>query len=133
MLHRGPWAVATDHSEKGENVSKWQKFFGINRDFSFGDRILAVFLVVWNAFWILLFACVTVMNLATPLSVGWWESYWKIYVFFYLAFNAVVAIWFTFGGTRDIVGLLRALKTAKFDEKDDGRAEHLNASGQSSR
>jgi SSS family solute:Na+ symporter len=132
MLHRGQLALESDRADNKEKVSKWQKIFGINRDFSFGDKILAVFLVVWNAFWILLFATVTLINLATPLSIGWWESYWKIYVFFYLGFNAVIAIWFTFGGTKDIIGLLLALKTSKFDENDDGRAEHLNNSGKSS-
>jgi hypothetical protein len=46
--------------------------------------------------------------------------------------NAVIAIWFTVGGTKDIIGLFRALKNSKFDDKDDGRAEHLSASGPSS-
>jgi SSS family solute:Na+ symporter len=132
MLHRGRWAVETDHPGIGEKVSKWQRMFGINQDFSFTDRILAVFLVAWNGFWILLFASVTLLNLATPFSVAWWERYWMIYVFFYLAFNAVIAVWFTIGGTKDIIGLFRALKNSKFDEKDDGRAEHLSASGNSS-
>jgi hypothetical protein len=90
--------------------------------------LLAVFLVAWNAFWILLFASVTLFSLASPLPVTWWESYWALYVFFYLAFNAAIAIWFTYGGTRDIVGLFKALKTSTFDEKDDGRAEHLKGS-----
>jgi hypothetical protein len=75
---------------------------------------------------------VTLLNLATPFSVEWWEGYWKIYVFFYLAFNAAIAVWFTVGGTKDIIGLFRALKNSKFDDKDDGRAEHLSTSGHSS-
>jgi hypothetical protein len=87
--------------------------------------VLAVFLVVWNGAWILWFAAITLLNVASPFANSWWESYWKFYVFFYLAFNAVIAVWFTVGGTKDIIGLLRALKTSKFDEKDDGRAEHL--------
>ena len=128
MLHRGRWAVQSDHPADGERVSGWQRLFGINKDFSFGDRLLAVFLVAWNAFWILLFASVTLFSLASPLPVTWWESYWALYVFFYLAFNAAIAIWFTYGGTRDIVGLFKALKTSTFDEKDDGRAEHLKGS-----
>ena len=125
MLHRGQWAIASEHDSHEEKVSKWQRIFGINKDFSFGDKVLAVFLVVWNGAWILWFAAITLLNVASPFANSWWESYWKFYVFFYLAFNAVIAVWFTVGGTKDIIGLLRALKTSKFDEKDDGRAEHL--------
>jgi SSS family solute:Na+ symporter len=126
MLHRGKWSIASDHEPVETNVHFLQKFFGINRDFSLADRVLAVALVCWNAFWIVLFTTVTLVNVASPLTVSWWESYWKVYIFFYLGFNALIAIWFTIGGSLDIRGLFAALKTAERREDDDGRAEVIN-------
>ncbi len=123
MLHRGPWAVAEDHDQTLRAVSVWQRFIGINKDFDIFDRILAVALVVWNLFWIVWFLSVTLLNLVQPFGDGWWESYWKIHVFFYLGFNTVVALWFTIGGTIDIRRLFQALRTVERHDEDDGRAE----------
>ena len=129
MLHRGPWALAGEHEPHAEPISAWQRLIGINKDFSTVDRILAVALVVWNGFWILSFSVISLWNLVAPFSNSWWEHYWMVYVFFYLGFNTVVAVWFTVGGTLDIRAFFAALRSAKRAEEDDGRAEAVENGG----
>jgi len=124
LLHRGEWAIEGDHTFYEQlKINFWQRLVGINKEFSPVDRFLAVALVVWNLGWVGLFLVVTVLNVISPFSVAWWAGFWRGYVWFYLVFNIVLAIWFTTGGIMDIRYLLRKLATVSRDATDDGRVE----------
>lgn len=122
LLHRGAWAVKGEHTlHKEIRLSPWQRLVGITEEFSLVDRILAIALVVWNLGWISLFGTVTLLNVLSPFGDGWWVGFWRGYVWFYLAFNVLLAVWFTAGGVMDIRYLMRTIKDVVRDETDDGR------------
>lgn len=122
MLHRGAWAIPGEHTLHREmRLSPWQRLVGLTHEFSFMDRVLAIALVVWNLGWVSLFGVVTLLNLVAPFGDEWWLGFWKGYVWFYLAFNLLLAVWFTFGGVADIRYLMRTIKDVVRDETDDGR------------
>lgn len=125
LLHRGQWALPGEHTLHEElKIGLWQKMVGITKEFSRVDRFLAVALVIWNLGWVALFAVVTVMNVIRPFSDGWWASFWHGYIWFYLVFNIILAVWFTIGGVVDIRFLMRQLATVQRDSTDDGRVIH---------
>ena len=121
ILHRGIYAkdVAPINDEYKGN--KWLKVVGITREFSKGDRFLAICLVVWNALNLIWFVAFSIINLFYPITDRGWASYWYATIIIYVVLSIPCAVWFTFGGVLDIRALLKHLDTAVRDEKDDGR------------
>ena len=77
LLHRGEYSdgkpIVNDH--KG---SKWLKIVGITHEFSRSDRILAIFLLAWNALNFLWFVVFSLVNLFFPVSDAAWATYWHV-------------------------------------------------------
>jgi SSS family solute:Na+ symporter len=122
MLHRGRYRIKEDHVAEEEVRSRWQQIVGITREFSRGDRILALALVAWNATWFTWFVVFSVVNLFFPVSDMAWARYWHVQAIIIPCVLSVPAtIWFTIGGVHDIRALFESLKTATRDVNDDGR------------
>jgi SSS family solute:Na+ symporter len=133
MLHRGKYAAIKELV--GEKVvpkprgKVWLgKLIGIDEDFSTADKWIASLLVGWSLFWLLVFLVGTVWNLASPWPTSVWSYYWKIVgVGLPIFFAVVTAIWFTWGGLRDILALFRRLKQERVNHLDDGTVvDHQN-------
>ena len=47
-------------------------------------------------------------------------TYWKYYIFIHIGFSLITIVWFTIGGFNDLKSMMKRLKTAQRDHRDDG-------------
>lgn len=85
-----------------------------------GDRWLYRIVIAYAGIYMLAFAIVTAYNLVRPVATSAWVAYWRFSTYLSVALGTLVCIWFTVGGTRDLVRLLRDLRAYKADAHDDG-------------
>ena len=112
------------HREEGAPV-KWRwtlgTLLGFDENFTRGDKFVSGGLFVWAFFWFVVCIGGTIWNLISPWPVSWWGRYWRVTaVLVPLVIGGVTAVWFTWGGVRDLRRLFRSLRTVKRDEHDDG-------------
>jgi len=133
MLHRGAYAVEQHHGMTVEEEKArpwWRKVTGITREYSRGDRIIAWSVFLWSMQAFITFLIVVVLNLfVKPWSAHGFFLYWKYYqIGISLVVGAVTTVWFSWGGTRDLIRFFRALRSAEADDQDDGRVvDHVSA------
>jgi SSS family solute:Na+ symporter len=134
MLHRGEYAdkqpeeIAAAKAEikvggvpAPKKVSWWGKIIGLDDQFSKGDKWIAVGLFWWNMVWFIIFAIGSLWNIFAPWPVSSWSMFWHIAAIGLPVFISVVtAVWFTWGGVRDIKRLFQLLRIHRADERDDG-------------
>ncbi|XHR28449.1 MAG: sodium:solute symporter [Chthoniobacteraceae bacterium] len=126
LLHRGRHAldepvVAGMVPEKKAQGFNWSKVIGVDKSFSRGDRRIAIALFSWTMLWFCVFAVGTLWNLVAPWPVAVWSTYWHITgVGIPVASACLTAVWFTWGGVRDIRKLFRLLAEQKVNPLDDG-------------
>ena len=121
MLHRGKYRVEEDHVTE-QPQSKWLQIVGITSEFTRSDKVLAIAMVVTNAFWFAWFVVFSIINLVHPVSDSAWSRYFLIYAIVIPAVLSLpVTIWFTVGGILDIKALFKALESKTRDASDDGR------------
>lgn len=128
MLHRGIYALSGENTgaptvSEESNRSLLEKMTGITDNYSVGDRVIA-----WSVFWWLtgnfaFFLFVVAWNLFVGVwSPETWFLYWKYYVIgLTIAVAAITTIWFTIGGTVDLLRMFRRLETFVVNSEDDGR------------
>jgi len=129
MLHRGE-GVKT---EKWWRMLHWRRMFGITSDFSRGDRWMTVAIFSWSLLWfvVLIIGCLWQWVGSAgwiPWIVPWsdeaWLGFWHVTaIALPIVMSAITAVWFTWGGFRDIVQLFRRLKSYKIDNSDNGRVK----------
>lgn len=128
LLHRGKYAgvkaivdeqAITPPSQKRRVA--WGKLIGFDENFSLGDKWIAGGLFCWSVFWFGVFVVGTAWNLIAPWSLSAWSTYWHITgIGVPVLISFVTAIWFTWGGARDIRRLFRGLRNQRIDHLDDG-------------
>ncbi len=126
MLHRGKYAAILKEvgdvpaPKSGRRV--WLgKLIGFDEHFTLGDKWIAGGLLAWSMFWFLVFLVGTVWNIHTPWSIGAWSSFWHVTcILLPICFAVITAVWFTWGGLRDIRSLFRRLREEKVNVFDDG-------------
>ena len=123
ILHRGQYKIAGEHVEPADRVvSIWWKIIGVTKEFSRGDRLIALLTVGWNLAWFTLFVVVTLYELLyASLPTEFWRDFWYLWIWINLIIGVPVTIWMAIGGARDIGRLLRRLRTVERDVRDDGR------------
>jgi SSS family solute:Na+ symporter len=135
MLHRGKYAKVLQ--ELGEEMSpapasglrvRLGKVIGINSNFTLGDKWIAVAAFGWSIFWFVVFVIGTIWNLIAPWPTSVWSSYWHVVgIGIPVLLSFVTAIWFSWGGIRDMRDLFRRLKNRKINDRDDGTVvDHQN-------
>jgi SSS family solute:Na+ symporter len=134
MLHRGAYAPAGPDAAKApvplRERMRLKNLLHFGPDFSAGDKFASAGLFWFAMFLLAVNIIVTVWNLAWPdaWTHNWWSHYWLIFGLGLPFLVAVVTlVWFTIGGTRDIVGLFAALRTLHRDAADDGRVQESDA------
>lgn len=125
MLHRGKYRIESDHvQEEFTQNSKLMQIIGITKEFSKGDKFLAIALVVWNAAWFLWFVVFSIINLFFKIGDAAWVKYYYINALLIPCVISLPAtIWFTVGGIHDIKALFKSLASVTRDVTDDGRVE----------
>lgn len=128
MLHRGEYAVIRQAVD-GQGMAlpandrkvSWGRLIGIDEHFSIGDKWIAGSLFGWSMLWFGVFAAGSIWNLIAPWPASVWSAYWHIAgIGVPILISSVTAIWFTWGGARDIRSLFLRLRVQKVNHLDDG-------------
>jgi len=126
MLHRGEWSDAPAQAPR-RRKGLFERL-GINSDFSRGDIALALTNMGWAVFWSATAWVVAAHSSRHDISELTWSLFWEIKSWLLVVIAAVVTIWITFGGVRDLKYMLHMLKTMPRDDRDDGTViNHANA------
>lgn len=123
MLHRGAYAVESEKKfeTKSKKRVRWGKLIGLDEHFTFGDKLLAGGLFGWSMIWFGVFVVGTVWNLIAPWPIAVWSNFWFVVgIGIPIFFAFVTAIWFTWGGIRDIRLYFRRLREERVDALDNG-------------
>ncbi|MEW6357213.1 MAG: sodium:proline symporter [Planctomycetota bacterium] len=132
MLHRGKYArdLKPGETPPPRPPRTWRALLGINEEYTRGDRILAWSVFIWTMYGFGVFLIQVIWNLCIGYwSKDFWFAWWKYYVVpISLLVGAVTTVWFTIGGTWDLMRLFRRLEALKRNMLDDGRVVgHVNA------
>jgi SSS family solute:Na+ symporter len=120
LLHRGKYKVASDHGAIAKKVPFLERVFGVGREFSLFDKIIYFGQIIWVAFWGITFVAGTIWNMTHEVSEASWRGWWGIHITILMTMIIIVAIWFTFGGGRDLFRLFHDLKNTEVRDDDDG-------------
>jgi uncharacterized integral membrane protein len=109
MLHRKPGM---------ENAIIKRKWWRFGPEFSKGDRVLYIILVVLVVLYFAIFMAVNIYNIKNDVHVSKWMAWWHVY--FYLMFftGSIFLVGVIIGGIRDLVSFLS--KESR-NITDDGR------------
>jgi len=120
MLHRGQYAIESEHVFS-EPVRGWRTIFNFgSREFTKGDKFICYFTVGLTLLDVFIFIAGTILASTVEISDKAWTRYWlcRLIANFIIGFIAV--FWFLIGGIKDFREMFRMLKVAKRDEYDDG-------------
>jgi len=121
MLHHGKYAIADDSTQVTDKpVRGWQALFGMNKDFTPGDKVVYSAITCWTIFSGTVFFAVLFYKGIFGISAEAWTGFWHFYIWMVLFLAAGTTIWFTWGGLIDLRKMLHRLATMKRDEKDNG-------------
>jgi SSS family solute:Na+ symporter len=133
MLHRGQYATAESPSSQQSVPSqnknaRWQKLLGFDNCFTRADKWVAGILFGWGVFWFAVVALGALWNFIAPWPTSVWITYWHITgIGVPICISFITAIWFTWGGVRDIRSLFRHLQEERVCHSDDGTVfNHAN-------
>lgn len=129
MLHRGKYAAAAEDlgelPEKKPATSRLRvgigRVIGITENFSTTDKWIAGGLFGWSMLWFAIFVVGSIWNVIAPWPTSAWSGYWHIAgIGIPIFLSLVMAIWFTWGGLRDMRELFRRLRVQKVNVLDNG-------------
>ncbi len=127
MLHRGKYR------REGENLVRekitfrnaFRKLIGIDSQYTTGDKILAWSVFIYSFVWAFLiaFVGVAVWNFISPWPIEWWGHYYYVLLIVVgcMLIGGVSTVWFTIGGTRDLLRMFKDLAAQETNMLDDGR------------
>jgi len=126
MLHRGVYSAGGKPVEKIPLSPRLilRKLIGIDENYTRGDRILAwsVFFYSFVYSFLLIFVGVIVWNKISPWPVGWWSHYFLVTKILVAGLIGLVStVWFSIGGTLDLMKLFKRLAEKQDNILDDGR------------
>ena len=116
----------------GIRRSWFARAVGIDENFTKGDKWIAGGLLGWGLLWFGVFIIGTAWNLLPkiqffadmglkPWSLETWKTFWHVVGIGIPVFMSLVtAVWFIWGGSRDIFRLFSLLKAQTANELDDG-------------
>jgi SSS family solute:Na+ symporter len=132
LLHRGKYAVEEDTAVKEAQarqtatIPRFLRMMGITREFSTGDKIIYITMVLWTTGWCLTFILGTIYNLTVrPLTSEEWTFWWTVMLGIQGVVSVGSAIWFTVGGIFDVTFLFKKLARLEINEGDDGTVHKI--------
>lgn len=126
MLHRGEYALPGESKAQSTQVKRrfsWKLLLGITDEFSATDKAISLSLFGYRILWFIVFATITIWNIvpAYRWPENWWISFWHwTTIVLPFGISAVMVVWFTWGGLRDIRDLFRRLEKVQVNPDDDG-------------
>jgi SSS family solute:Na+ symporter len=132
LLHRGKYAVEEDTAVKEAQarqtatIPRFLRMMGITREFSTGDKIIYITMVLWTTGWCLTFILGTIYNLTVrQLTSEEWKFWWTVMLGIQGVVSVGSAIWFTVGGIFDVTFLFKKLARLEVNEHDDGTVHKI--------
>ncbi|GAB4170923.1 MAG: hypothetical protein Fur0032_09970 [Terrimicrobiaceae bacterium] len=125
LLHRGEYAVEGEKMRDDDGKFRWAKVIGLDDNMTRGDRGLTIFTFAYGMFWKMFSISVVLWTIFVGrLSPEWWFGY-AVFTALYLplVIGGITTVWFTWGGARDMIQLLKDLKQRRLSaasETDDG-------------
>jgi solute:Na+ symporter, SSS family len=120
LLYRGAFEIDGEVEQGDKTLSRRWRALGINSEFSKRDKYLYLGTYSWTIAWVLLFIAGTVFFLTRNVqNSDWsqwnplWLRFWLTKIWLELAVAAVVIVWFTLGGIRDVKAMLATLNERK--------------------
>lgn len=125
LLHRGEYSdghIVERQSWTLRNV--FAKLLSITPDYTRGDKVIA-----WSVFTYsfiyqlgLTFIAVVIWNAISPWPNEWWSNYYYIaYLLVPGIVGVISTVWFSIGGTVDIIRLFKDLAARTVDTSDNGQ------------
>ena len=132
MLHRGKYRVEGQEIKKTKLTFRnaISKLVGIDSQYSRSDKAIAWSVFGYNTILVfLIFLVIVIWNMISPWKVGWWVNWFFINrICITCIIGVITAIWFSIGGTRDLVRMFKRLKEKETNVQDDGRVvDHVSA------
>jgi Na+/proline symporter len=133
MLHRGKYQREGKKIEHGIKDVRdfFRKLIGINDEYTRGDKVITWSVFIWSFCWnfCCVFLGIIIWNSFSPWPAQWWSAWFFFQNFILAGVVAVVStVWFSWGGTRDLIRMFRALDEKQADTLDDGRViGHVSA------
>ena len=128
MLHRGIYSTGEmPPAEKLTFKSIIGKMVGIDGNYTRGDKIIAwsVFFYSFVYGFLVAFVGVAVWNIFSKWPLEWWSWYFFIVNLLIPGIVAIIStVWFTWGGTRDLLRMFRDLEAKEDNPLDDGRVKN---------
>ena len=127
LLHRGAWEIAGEVESGTVRTGRGWRALAITDEFGWRDKFLYVLTYGWSLLWVTVFIVGTVFFMSRRISGGDWSAYdnlwlgfWHTKLWIELGVSAVIIVWFTIGGARDVRRLLHDLAERNRDDRDDG-------------
>lgn len=125
MLNRGRWRIEGDASIDAAPTTFLEKL-GMDSQFKGTDRAVTLVTLAWPLAFTVLFLVGTAYALwrkanENPISPSSWSTWWFWWTWLILGTSVIVVVWFTSGGIRDVVRMVRVLRARRVDVRDDGR------------
>lgn len=105
-------------------VTRLQRCFGINGDFTRCDKVIYFSTIGLCGFVLTLFFGLLLWNVAVRPDHGQWMSFWHGFVLVAIVISAFTTAWLLIGGMSDLRDMLRDLKTIVRSASDDGFVVH---------
>ena len=121
MLHRGPWAVQSEHQEVCTNIPRILRAFGVTPEFTRGDRWILYLTLFWTFGWFAVFFIGLASHIAGGVSDEVWAGFWKYRLVLIVFLGFVTTIWFLIGGVKNIYEMFGMLSKIVRNDSDDGR------------
>ncbi len=127
MLHRNPGSAgAPPRAGRFSVRGIIAGMVGIDENYTRGDKVIAwsVFFYSFVYGFLLVFVGVAVWNIFSEWPLEWWSWYFFLVSLVIPGIVACVStVWFTWGGTRDLLRMFRDLKDRVDNPLDDGRVK----------
>ena len=120
MLHRGTHTIRDDRAADIVNIPTGWKTLAFSKEFSKGDKVIAVAFIVWILCWWSVFLTGTIYNLTHEVDDFAWTSYWRVYIWISLTVALITTVWFTTGGIYDLKKMFSKLSRSERNDLDDG-------------
>ena len=91
------------------------------------DKILFTAVITYLVIHFSAMIFVSLYNLYYDVPTESWIKWWFCFVRIQFIGGVAITIWFTLGGARDLVRLLRRLKTQEVNVRDDGSVQGRHA------
>ncbi|MSR28588.1 MAG: sodium:solute symporter [Phycisphaerales bacterium] len=124
MLHRRRWRVEGDPEIDKVPTTIAEKL-GIDCQFKGWDKVVTLVTLAWPLVFTGVFLVGTgyaIWRRSTgdPISSQSWSTWWFWWMWLILGTSVVIVVWFTIGGIRDVIRMIRILRSRAIDNRDDG-------------